>query len=56
MENINKGYLQMILIFNNSNLKDFKNVIKIEFECLNQWFNANQLSWAAQSKAWVCGR
>ena len=30
--------------------------MKSEFESLNKWFKANQLSWAARSKAWVCGR
>jgi len=45
MENINKCCLQMILlIFTNYNLKDFKNVIKREFESLNKWFKANPLS------------
>ena len=47
----------MILInIYNCNLKDFKNVIKTEFESLNKWFKVNRLSLAARSKAWVCGR
>jgi hypothetical protein len=29
------------LIFTNSNLQNFKNDIKILFECLNKWFKAN---------------
>jgi hypothetical protein len=57
MENINNCYLQMILlIFTNYNLKNFKNVIKTEFESLNKWFKASRLSLARKSKAWVCGR
>jgi hypothetical protein len=57
MENVNNCYLQMrLLIFNNYNLKNFKNVMKTEFESLNKWFKANRLSLAGQSKAWVCGR
>jgi hypothetical protein len=43
------------LIFTNYNLKNFKNVIKTEFESLNKWFKANTLSLAARSMAWVCG-
>ena len=44
MENLNQFYLQIICVmFNNSNLKDFKNDIKIEFKSLNKWFKANRL-------------
>ena len=57
MENTNNCYLQTILIIHtNYNLKNFKKVIKTEFESLNEWFKTNRLSLPARSKAWVCGR
>ena len=32
------------VIFTNSNLEEFKNDVKVGFESLNKWFQANRLS------------
>ena len=58
MENINKRYLQIVLIdiYQLYNLKDFKNIIKTQFESINNWYKTNRLSLVARSKARVCGR